>query len=101
MSLYFTDADDFAAVPGTAPTELTAAEREIVAEIIDLARPAVQSDGGDLALVAIEGDRVKVHLSGACSQCAHAGQTLGGLRRRLQAALKRPLMVVPAAPAAA
>lgn len=68
---------------------------QTVSAIIEEFRPAVQSDGGDLELMAIEGDRIKVKLKGACTSCALAGQTLGRVRRRLMDALGRPVMVVP------
>lgn len=77
---------------------MTDAERlDIIAAAIEEARPAIQRDGGDIQLVAVEGDRVKVSLKGACMGCALAGQTLGGIRRRLMQVLDRPVMVVPAA----
>jgi Fe-S cluster biogenesis protein NfuA len=69
----------------------------LIATTIDSLRPAVQQDGGDLALVKIERDRVSVRLSGACTTCAFAGHTLGGVRRRLVEVLGFPVRVVPAA----
>lgn len=77
---------------------MTDAERlDIIAATIEEARPAIQRDGGDIQLVAVEGNRVKVSLKGACMGCALAGQTLGGIRRRLMEVLDSPVMVVPAA----
>lgn len=77
---------------------MTDAERlTLIAATIDAARPALQRDGGDITLVAVEGDRVKVTLTGACMGCALAGQTLGGIRRQLMAVLDHPVMVVPVA----
>jgi Fe-S cluster biogenesis protein NfuA len=55
--------------------------------IIDLMRPAVQADGGDLALVAADvvGGVVEVQLQGACSSCAVSASTLqGGVERILR-----------------
>ncbi len=72
---------------------------EVISSIIDEVRPSVRQDGGDLELVAIEGDRVKVRLTGQCLTCSLAGQTLGGIRRRLMQALGAPVMVIPAAEA--
>ena len=69
--------------------------RAIVARVIAEARPDVQRDGGDIELVDITGDRVRVRLTGACVGCAMAGHTLGGLRRRLMQALGEPVRVVP------
>ena len=55
-------------------------------ELIELMRPAVQSDGGDLALLAfdVEAGTVEVQLQGACSSCAVSSATLqGGVERIL------------------
>ena len=51
---------------------------ESLNELIDLIRPAVQADGGDLALVDVdvESGRVEVQLQGACSSCAVSSTTL-------------------------
>ena len=54
--------------------------------LIDLMRPAVQADGGDLVLVAadVETGVVEVQLQGACSSCAVSSTTLqGGVERIL------------------
>ena len=54
--------------------------------LIDLMRPAVQADGGDLVLVSadVEGGVVEVQLQGACSSCAVSSATLqGGVERIL------------------
>jgi Fe-S cluster biogenesis protein NfuA len=59
-------------------------------ELIELMRPAVQSDGGDLALVAfdVEAGTVEVQLQGACSSCAISSATLqGGVERILKSRL--------------
>ena len=47
-----------------------------VAFAIEEVRPAIQADGGDLALVNIEGSTVKVSLHGACRGCSMANSTL-------------------------
>lgn len=54
--------------------------------IIELMRPAVQADGGDLALLHadVEAGVVEVQLQGACSSCAVSSSTLqGGVERIL------------------
>lgn len=54
--------------------------------IIELMRPAVQADGGDLALMSadVETGVVEVQLQGACSSCAVSSSTLqGGVERIL------------------
>lgn len=47
-------------------------------ELIEMIRPAVQSDGGDLVLVAadVEVGTVEVMLQGSCSSCAISSTTL-------------------------
>jgi Fe-S cluster biogenesis protein NfuA len=55
--------------------------------IIDLMRPAVQADGGDLVLVRadVATGVVEVQLQGACSSCAVSSATLsGGVERILR-----------------
>src|SRR5438874_13189970 len=46
--------------------------------LIDMIRPAVQQDGGDLILVEadVEGGAVEVMLQGSCSSCAISTTTL-------------------------
>jgi Fe-S cluster biogenesis protein NfuA len=54
--------------------------------LIELMRPAVQADGGDLVLVAADPVTgvVEVQLQGACSSCAVSASTLqGGVERIL------------------
>ncbi len=56
-------------------------------ELLDLVRPAVQADGGDLVLVDadVESGRVEVQLQGSCSSCAISATTLqAGVSRILQ-----------------
>jgi Fe-S cluster biogenesis protein NfuA len=55
--------------------------------IIDLMRPAVQADGGDLILVRadVATGVIEVQLQGACSSCAISEATLaGGVERILR-----------------
>lgn len=54
--------------------------------LIELMRPSVQADGGDLVLVGadVEAGVVEVQLQGACSSCAISSATLqGGVERIL------------------
>jgi len=54
--------------------------------LIELMRPSVQADGGDLVLVSadVESGVVEVQLQGACSSCAISSATLqGGVERIL------------------
>ena len=55
--------------------------------IMDVMRPAVPADGGDLVLVRadVETGVVEVQLQGACSSCAISSATLsGGVERILR-----------------
>jgi len=47
-----------------------------VQEALDDIRPQIQSDGGDVELVAVEGNIVKVRLVGHCAGCPMAQMTL-------------------------
>lgn len=56
-------------------------------ELIDLIRPAVQADGGDLALMSadVESGVIEVQLQGSCSSCAVSSTTLqAGVERILK-----------------
>lgn len=64
-----------------------AARLSALYELIDLLRPAVQSDGGDLVLQDVDpvAGTVKVQLQGACSSCAISSTTLqAGVERILK-----------------
>jgi Fe-S cluster biogenesis protein NfuA len=70
--------------------ELTDQERQsrlrALNALMDLMRPSVQADGGDLVLVRadVETGVVEVQLQGACSSCAISSATLeGGVTRIL------------------
>ncbi|AZB58957.1 iron-sulfur cluster assembly scaffold protein [Cereibacter sphaeroides] len=72
-----------------------AEEARLIAEVIESVRPRLRADGGDVTLVAVEGSKVRVHLTGACSGCQLAALTLGGLQKRLADTLGRPIRVIP------
>lgn len=50
--------------------------KEKVEQALETIRPALQADGGDIQLVAIEGDVVKVRLTGACGGCPMSSMTM-------------------------
>jgi len=55
-------------------------------ELIEMMRPAVQADGGDLVLMSadVEDGTIEVRLQGACSSCAVSSSTLqAGVERIL------------------
>ena len=87
-----------APVAAAAPTGLSAAKEAIlVARVIEELRPVFRRDGGDVELVDMEGSMVLVHLTGACSGCQLATQTLGGIQKRISEALGRSVRVMPVA----
>ncbi len=76
-------------VPGVAgrldPDEVTRRASDLAA-LIEVMRPAVQMDGGDLQVVDVDFDSgvVEVQLQGACGSCAISSTTLkGGVERLL------------------
>lgn len=77
----------------TSPADLQRL-REIE-QAIEALRPSLRADGGDCQLVAVDGDRVTIRLSGACVGCQMASVTIGGVQRRLSERLGRPLRVIP------
>ena len=50
--------------------------KELVQGALDRIRPALQADGGDVELVEVEGNVVKVRLRGACKGCPMSQMTL-------------------------
>ena len=64
-----------------------AARLDALTALIDMIRPAVQADGGDLALINadVESGEVEVQLQGSCSSCAVSSTTLqAGVSRILR-----------------
>ncbi len=64
------------------------AERlEQLRDLIDMVRPVIQQDGGDLVLLSVdvEAGLVELQLQGACSSCAVSASTLqAGVERILK-----------------
>lgn len=75
-------------MPDSSPTTpaMSSAVLDKVAKILELIRPAVQADGGDLELVEITGNGiVKIRLHGACVGCPSSAVTLKtGIERNLR-----------------
>ncbi len=78
------------ALPGSGPDR----DAVIAAVIADM-RPTLQRDGGDIELIAIEGDMVVVDMKGSCVGCVLASVTLAGVRKKLTDAAGKPLRVMP------
>ena len=71
--------------------------KESVQEALDLIRPALQADGGDVELVDVTDDGVvKVALQGACRGCPMSQLTLAnGVERVLKEQIPDVLRVEP------
>jgi NifU-like protein len=64
--------------------------------IIESIRPQLQMDKGDIELVEVMGDTIYVNMTGACSGCQMAAQTLGGVQQRIMEDLGEFIKVLPA-----
>lgn len=73
-------------------------KREEVEEVLNLVRPGLQADGGDVKLVDVSEDGVvTVELQGACKGCPMSQMTLAnGVERVLKDRLEGITSVVPA-----
>lgn len=58
-------------------------------------RPRLQADGGDCCFVGVEGDVVRVRMTGTCAGCQLASMTVLGVRMKLIEKLGFPVKVVP------
>lgn len=72
--------------------------REEVAAVLELIRPSLQADGGDVQLVDVTEDGVvAVELQGACKGCPMSQMTLAnGVERILKQRVEGVTRVVPA-----
>ncbi len=69
---------------------------EEVKSVIELIRPAIQADGGDIELVAVEDDTVKIRFHGACVSCPSANMTLQmGIERNIREKVPSITRVIP------
>lgn len=67
---------------------------EKIKSLLEDLRKMLQEDGGDLELVSIDGNTVKLKLKGACGCCPHAMQTLkGGIERVLREQISEEIVV--------
>ena len=59
--------------------------KEQVQEVLNIIRPSLQADGGDVELVDVKDGIVSVRLKGACSGCPMSTMTLkNGIERFLK-----------------
>lgn len=72
--------------------------KEDVAAVLELIRPSLQADGGDVSLVDVADDgTVTVELQGACKGCPMSQLTLAeGVERILKERIPEVSKVVPA-----
>jgi Fe-S cluster biogenesis protein NfuA len=70
--------------------------KEKVQEVLELIRPALQADGGDVELVDVTDDGlVSVRLTGACGSCPMSTMTLKmGIEKTLMAKIPEVKEVV-------
>ncbi len=75
-----------------------AIDKEQVSRVLDLIRPSLQADGGDVALVEVQEDgTVVVELQGACKGCPMSQMTLAnGVERILKEHVPGVTRVIPA-----
>ncbi len=73
-------------------------KREDVAAVLELIRPSLQADGGDVVLVDVTDDGVvSVELTGSCKGCPMSQMTLAnGVERILKDRVPGVVKVVPA-----
>jgi len=68
---------------------------ELIRQIIEELRPYLRADGGDCELIVVEGNIVKVRMSGACVGCRFSSATIANVQDRLVEALGMPLRIIP------
>ena len=71
--------------------------RDRVQNVINLIRPAVQADGGDIELVDVTGEGVvSIRFHGACHGCPSSTMTLQmGIERNLRDKVPEVTQVIP------
>ena len=71
--------------------------KEKIQSVINLIRPAVQADGGDIELVDVDADGVvQIRFHGACHGCPSSTMTLHmGIERNLREKVPEVTQVVP------
>jgi Fe-S cluster biogenesis protein NfuA len=50
--------------------------RVVIESVLNRVRPFILADGGDIELVAVDGDTVCIRLTGACADCPSSRLTL-------------------------
>ncbi|PWC10730.1 Fe-S cluster assembly protein NifU [Brenneria corticis] len=96
LSAILAAADDDPPAAAEEKSERWRAVEEIVAGL----RPHIQMDGGDITLIRVTDDEVRVALSGSCNGCMMTDMTLGWLQQKLLERLGYFIRVVADTPAA-
>jgi len=86
---------DPAAKPAPAPAVGNLARIRKIEQTIEMIRPNLQRDHGDIDLIDVDGKNIYVSLKGACSGCQMEAVTLGGVQQKLIEALGEFVKVVP------
>ena len=69
--------------------------KEAVQDVLNMVRPALQQDGGDVELVEIKEEKVYLRLMGHCRGCAYSQMTLrNGIEKVLKEKLSPSLEVI-------
>ncbi len=81
----------------TQTSDTPASVRDRVQDVINLIRPAVQADGGDIELVDVNpAGVVSIRFHGACNGCPSSTMTLHmGIERNLREKVPEVTQVVP------
>ncbi|MHC4049379.1 NifU family protein [Bradyrhizobium sp. 25ACV] len=80
--------------------QTTAAEmdrEQVICALLEEVRPNLKRDGGDCQLVAIDGTKIMVKLTGACVLCKLSASTLEGIQARLIEKLGEFVRLIPVA----
>lgn len=82
------------------PKQLPAAEvdrERVIRAVLEEIRLHLKRDGGDCQLVAIDGTKIMVKLTGACVLCKLSAATLEGIQARLIEKLGEFVRLIPVA----
>ena len=82
------------------PAAEPSSREQIVRAVLDEIRPNLKRDGGDCELLEIDGNKIRVRLTGACGFCKLASATLEGIQARLIERLGEFVRLIPVAGAA-
>lgn len=72
---------------------------QVIRAVLEEIRPNLKRDGGDCQLVAIDGTKIMVKLTGACVLCKLSAATLEGIQARLIEKLGEFVRLIPVASA--